>query len=275
MLPVTFQWRKGALHYETNVIQISNPDDPRGVYWQTNIVPRVTTTDLAGETNATLVLSNVHNSNVEYFSIAVSNAMGVCSSDPSGLRADSAYAGVTTNDYWSRDFCVNNLRMISIGRSLWAVEHNDQLPQSFQSMTNDDGSPLLGWPVALFCRSDTNRVAPADWAAVDYANTSYELMNGDPQNPFAMFCRCRVHGFYVQMDGDVVQQPSFSSIAHNADKTFELTFRVFAGRTNVLEASPDLVKWSGIQTYDSALGEIRFTDSAPAGSQRFYRLRLP
>src|SRR5262249_21010920 len=146
-------------------------------------------------------------------------------SHPSGLRADSMYAGVTTNEYWSRAFCVNNLRMIGIGRSLWASEHNDQMPQSFQAMTNYNGSPLLGWPVALFCRSDTNRAAPADWPAVDYSNTSYEVMNGDPQNPFTVFCRCRVHGFYLEMGGAVVQQPSFSSIVRKADKTFELTFR--------------------------------------------------
>jgi hypothetical protein len=275
VLPATFQWRKETLHYTTNVLQVSNPDDPTGVYWRTNIVPTFTSTNLPGETNATLLLSNVHNSEIEYYSIAVSNAMGLCSSHPSGLRVDSAYAGVTTNDHWSEVFCFSNLKMIGIGRSLWATEHNDQFPESFQSMTNNDGSPLLGWPVALFCRSDTNRSAPAEWSGVDYSNTSYEIMNDDPQNPFAMFCRCRVHGFYLQMDGGAVRQPSFSNIARRPDKTFELTFRVFAGKTNVLEASPDLLNWSTLQTYDSALGEIQFTDSAPSGPQRFYRLRLP
>jgi hypothetical protein len=276
LLPVTFQWRREQLGYVTNITRFNNPDDPTGVYWHTNVSLSFTATNLPAQTNLSLSLSNVQPADTGFYSIAISNAMGLCASHPTRLLVDSSAAGVATNGHWSQVFCLNNLKMIGLAAlSVWASDNYTFLPQSFQALTNHDGSPLLGWPTALFCRSDTNRSAPADWSAVDFSNTSYEILPGDPQNPYAIFCRCRVHGFYLQMNGEAVQQPRFNAISRLANGSFDISFRAFAGRTNLLEFSNDLLNWTTLKSYDSALGDIEFIDSTPAAVRRFFRLRLP
>ena len=277
VLPVAFQWRREHLTLVTNVTRIVNPDDPNGVYWQTRIVPNFAVTNLIAQTNFTLLITNIQPADNDFYSVAISNAMGVCVSQQTGLRVDSSLAGIATNEYWSQLFCVNNLKMIGLAAHLASVMASDSpFPtQSFEELTNRDGSPLLGWPTALFCRSDTNRSAPAAWSGVDFTNTSYEILSGDPQNPYAIFCRCRVHGFYVQLDGEALRQPRFNTITSSTNGIFNLDFRVFAGRTNLLETSTDLLSWTPVKSYDSVIGDVQFTESGPPSIRRFYRLRLP
>jgi len=275
-LPVSLQWRREYLSYLTNITRFTNPDDPTGVYWKTNVIGTLSATNLQAQTNLTLFLANVQTADNDFYSVAISNALGLCVSRPGRLRVDSSAAGVSTDEYWSQIFCLNNVRMMGFAAlSLWASDHNGLFPQSFQVLTNHDGSPLLGWPSALFCRSDTNRSVPSDWSAVNFSNISYEILPGDPHNEDAIFCRCRIHGFYVQMNGEVVRQPQFNLITRLSDGSFNLTFHAFAGRTNLLQASEDLVNWTTVKTYDSALGDVQFTDSVPAVLQRFYRVKLP
>ncbi len=256
------------------MVHVTNPDDPNGVYWQTNVSPSFAATNLLGQTNSALVLSNVQTNDSDFYSVAVTNPIGVSVSRPARLLVDPALTGITTNEHWAEIYCLNNLKMIGLIRSLWALDHNDQVPQSFRVLTNSDGSPMFGWPLALFCRSDTNRVAPADWAAVDFTNTSYELVPADAQNPYAPFCRCRFHGFYVQMDGDAIKQPRFHSITQLSSQRFELNFSVFADKTNLLETSSDLLNWTTLTSYSSTNGDFQYVDVQPS-SPRFYRLRLP
>jgi hypothetical protein len=47
-----------------------------------------------------------------------------------------------------------------------ASDHGEHLPQSLSSMTNSYGQPVFGWPIVLYCRFDTGRIAPADWTEV-------------------------------------------------------------------------------------------------------------
>ena len=274
--PVTFQWRREYLSFVTNISRFTNPDDPIGVYWRTNVVPSFNATSLPNQTNLTLFLSNVQPTDNGFYSVAVSNVLGLCTSHPTKLLVDSSATGVSTNEHWSQTFCLNNLKMIGLAAQLvWTIDNYAFFPQSLQALTNHDGSPVLGWPTALFCRADTNRSAPAEWSAIDFSNTSYEILPGDPENGYAIFCRCRVHGFYVQMNGEVLKQPHFNLITRLADGRFNLSFRAFAGRTNLLETSNDLLNWTTLKIYDSAVGDIEFIDSPSASLQRFYRLRLP
>ena len=156
-----------------------------------------------------------------------------------------------------------------------ASDHNDQLPQSLSVMTNVYGQPVFGWPVLLYCRFDTARTVPADWNAVNFAETSYEILPGAhlaDEDPSAPFCRCKVHGFYAQADGQVVSRPSFDGIQRSTNHTTELNFTMFAGQTNVLEASTNLVHWTVLNAYSATMGSFSFSDTN-AVSQRFYRIR--
>jgi hypothetical protein len=146
------------------------------------------------------------------------------------------------------------------------------MPQSFSAMTNSHGAPIFGWPVVLYCRFDTARTVPADWAGVDLANTSYEVLPSDRDDLEAAFCRCKVHGFYAKVDGSVVSEPHFAGIRRDPNGATELNFTIFAGQSSLLEASSNLITWATLSSYASTNGNFSFhdTNSSP---QRFYRIR--
>jgi hypothetical protein len=56
------------------------------------------------------------------------------------------------------------------------------------------------------------------------------------------------------------------------NNTTELSLTVFAGQTNLLEASTNLVAWETLNRYPSTNGEIVFHDTNSL-SRRFYRIR--
>ena len=270
--PFFYQWRRETFHYETNVVRFENPDDPRGIYWRTNVTMVFTATDLADQTNAVLSLVNVQTKDSGLYSVAISNFMGRAVSPPAPLQVDVAFAGISTNEYWSQVLCANNLRMLQLLLSLWAADHHGQLPSSFGVLTNFDGSWEFGWPTALFCRSDTARTAPADWGEADFSNTSYELISGGGESPDAPLCRCRFHGFYLTRDAQVVWRPHFVAIRRQGTGQVELTYRVFAGSTSPLESSTDLAHWNVLTNHGSINAEFRLTDSSST-AMRFYRIR--
>jgi hypothetical protein len=141
-------------------------------------------------------------------------------------------------------------------------------------MTDAFGAPIFGWPLVLFCRADTNRSAPADWPGFDFSDTSYDMAPvADRFNHFDVFCRCRVHGYYLQVDGDLIWKPRIETIQRLPDNTYRLALRTFAGKLNLLEASPDLVNWSVQATYGPEPGDFEFAD-ATGLTRRFFRLRL-
>ena len=179
-----------------------------------------------------------------------------------------------TNHYWSALHCVNNLKQIALLGAIWANDRDDILPPSLAAMTNSFGLPMFGWPTLLYCRFDTARTVPADWASVDFTNTSYEILPVTlpvEDAPAATFCRCRVHGFRARADGGVEFRPRFSAIRRLANHITELDFEIFAGQTSVLEVSSDLVNWERLKPF-ATNGSIAFSEinSSPI---RFYRIR--
>ena len=52
------------------------------------------------------------------------------------------------------------------------------------------------------------------------------------------------------------------------------SFRLFAGQTNLVQASGDLVNWRTVEIYAPSLGEVILNDPVAADA-RFYRVRLP
>ena len=270
--PISYQWRRQQLYLVTNVTFHADPEDPSGGFWTTNRRGQFTTTILSGETNLSYVIANTQTNHTDYYSVVASNALGSTASNPSHLFVDPWVSARITNNYWSAVNCVNNLKQIALFGRMMANDRDEQMPPSLSAMTNAYGAPIFGWPVVLYCRFDAARTVPADWAGVDLANTSYEVLPGDSADFDAPFCRCKVHGFYAKMDGAVVSKPHFSGIRRLTNHTAELTFTVFAGQTNVLETSTNLANWATLSSYSSTNGNFVFhdTNSFP---QRFYRIR--
>jgi hypothetical protein len=270
--PISYQWRREHLYYVTNVTFVEDLEHPDGGYWTTNRRAQFTVTLLNGETNSSYVIANAQTNHSDYYSVVASNAMGAGASSQSRLIVDASVADMATNTYWSARNCVVNLSQIALFGRMLASDHDDHMPQSFTEMTNSFGLPIFGWPIVLFCRSDTNRTAPADWSGVDFANTSYELVPGDDQDPYAPFCRCKVHGFYAQMDGNVVFKPRFNRIQLLSNNTRELNFTILGVQNNVLEGSTNLVNWVTLSTYTATNGTFSFNDASGLPG-RFYRIR--
>jgi hypothetical protein len=234
-------------------------------------VPNFAITNLTGETNDTLELHNVQTSDADYYSVAVSNSMGTTVAQ-ANLKVDAETVTLATNEHFSEIVCVNNLKQIALLALLWSSDHNDQMPQSLDEMTNSSGSPIFGWPIVLYCRSDINRTAPEDWPDVNLADTSYEIFPTQAEDGYAMFCRCKIHGFYAQQNGITISHPSFAGFRASTNNTMDLDIQIFAGNTNVLETSTDLVTWTNLTTFSSTNGILTVHETNNV-SQRFYRLR--
>lgn len=270
-LPVSYQWRRERLSYVTNATYIGDQVSGDG-YWITNRIPCFSASLLEGQTNATLLLTNVQPADSDYYSVAVSNSLGMAISNPRELSVSAAVWARATNASGAAIHCVNNLNQLWLLQRLWASDHGDVLPLALSMMTDAHGFPLFGWPVALFCRADETRSVAADWAGVDFNETSYEIFPVNAQDSEAMCCRCKFHGFYARVDGRVVFQPSFTAIRPMPDNTLELGFRLFRGPTNVVEVSTDLVHWATLKRYAGESGDYQLveTNSVPS---RFYRIR--
>jgi hypothetical protein len=198
--------------------------------------------------------------------------MGTTVSSPVRLGVDPVIA-TTTNEYWSRALCLNNLKQIALLANTWSLDHDDSKPQSLSEMTNRFGLPLFGWPLVLFCRSDATRTAPPDWPGFDFNDTSYEIVPGDQQDPYAVFCKCKAHGYYAQMDGGTVSAPRFTSINRTNNST-ELGLMLFAGRTNVLEVSANFLTWTNLAVFSNTNGPVSFYETGYS-PHRFFRIRVP
>ena len=273
LTPLTFQWRRERLFYLTNITSLPDPDDPRSLLWSTNRLAQFAATPLLGQTQATCLLPHVTTNDTDYYSVAVSNALGATVCAPALVRVDPAVASIAADEAWSQRHCLNNLRQLALFAQLWSQDHAGALPDEWKQMTNAYGLPIFGWPMALFCRSDPARTVPPDWAGVDLSDTSYELASGNPSDPYELFCRCKTHGFYAQMDGVVVSAPQFDAIGLLGLQPVQLNLRLFAGRTNILEATSDFVTWTNLAVYHSTHGPAVFSDTNRM-HQRFYRLRL-
>ncbi|MDB6123889.1 MAG: hypothetical protein JWQ71_2882 [Pedosphaera sp.] len=274
-LPVAYQWRRDQLYYVTNIVfQVDDADDPTIGHWVTNRVGKFTITNLNGATNSSYVIHGAQIADNDYYSVTVSNLMGMTASSEASLTVDPAVSSKATNEYWSAVNCINNLKQIvTLGR-IWSADHKDLMPSSLSVMTNGYGLPMFGWPLALFCRSDKARTAPSDWTGLNFTNTSYEIFPGDIQDDTAVFCRCKVHGYYAQMNGAAILLPRFASVRRLANNRTELNLILLSTQTQVLEVSTNLVNWTTLTNYTATNGSFLFyeTNSLP---RRFYRVRVP
>jgi len=83
--------------------------------------------------------------------------------------------------------CINNLKQVGLGARMWANDHNEALPTSFDQMQNE-----LPNKSVLFC--------PAGEATVQYEIVSPGAPETDPQ---VVYAYCRRHNKVVLCDGSV------------------------------------------------------------------------
>ena len=203
--PLSYQWRREHLYYLTNVAFVTDTNAPDGGFYQTNRNAKFTVTLLPGETNTVYSIANAQTNQADYYSVAISNSLGVAISQHARLIVDSRVAVFAANDYWFAIRCQNNLRQIRLLARIMETFYPDQAITNFSQMLNYDGSPMFEWPVLLYCPADKARTAPADWNNFDFSNTSYEILPHPSieEDPVAPFCQCKVHHYYAAMDGSV------------------------------------------------------------------------
>ena len=272
-LPVSFQWRACRLEYLTNAVQVENPEVPGQRYWVTNVIPHFIGTNVPGGTNASLVLANLAPSPYEWYDAVISNSMGVTLTHPARVNVQASHAGLSTNSAFSDALCRNNLVNIYLLARFMDPTGLGLMPDNLSVMTNVWGEPLFGWPSALFCRADTNHVPPEAWAEVDFEKISYDILPGPYWSGVEVFCRCRIHGYYVSVDGVPMLNPIFTGITNRSDGTVDIGFRTFAGKENLLEFTEDWNHWQTQGSYGTDVAEVRVFDHV-VSSQRFYRIQL-
>jgi hypothetical protein len=269
--PISYQWRREQLYFVTNVTFVN---DTNGGYYVTNRTAAFGVTNLVGRTNPVYIVNAAQPNASDYYSVMVSNSMGMTASSEVRLGVDATNSVVAGSDYWSAVNCLNNLRTIGLFIQIWSSDHGSRLPHNFSEMTNAFDRPIFGWPTVLFCRADNLRTALADWPGLNFADTSYELLPGDDQDYSRIVCRCKVHGLYVLGDGTVPSLPMFRKARRLAGNITELTVLLLSRKTNMLEASSNLLDWTALTNYSAASGTFLLyeTNTAP---RRFYRIRLP
>jgi hypothetical protein len=248
--PVTYQWWKGLID-----------------------TPGYTAVLLSNETNRVLSIQNAQTNDDSFYTVRVTNPMGTTESR-AALHIDPLVSNYVTNEQWSANHCINNLKQIGVHGRLWARDHEDELPFFLAQMVNKHGIPVFGWPLSVYCRSDVARSVPSDWLLVDLSDTSYEVLPANGENLYDLFARCKVHGHYVEVQGSVVTAPGFQSILRVTNAITELNLKVFANRTNMLEVTTNMTHWSHLKTYTPTNGIFSFSETNDSPS-RFYRLRMP
>jgi hypothetical protein len=269
--PLTYQWRRETLDWTTNRVWVWDPDNAGKGWWVTNVNPAYTATPLAGKTNLELQFGPVSANDNDYYSLAVSNSMGTAVSRRAGLKVTPEAPTMATNSLWAGTFCVSNLRQIALLASLWATANQNIPPDSLDMFRNSYGLYTFEWPAVLHCPADKLWTPSLDWSSVDINNTSYDMSPPDPFSPFSIYCQCRVHGFYIQSDLEVVFRPRFVSMRRVGSEV-EMKFRTWAGKPHHLEASPDLSTWEPLSSYAADPGELTYSEPIRPGP-RFYRIR--
>jgi hypothetical protein len=203
--PLSFQWRRQHLYYVTNITFMADTNAPGGGFYQTNRKANFTVAILLGETNSIYTIANAQTNQNDYYSIAISNSMGVATSYLAPLVVNPIAAIMVTNDYWFAARCQVNLRQITLLAALWEDSYPAQPVTNLSQMVNIDGSSWLEWPVQVYCPADQARTAPTNWNDVDFSDTSYEIKPHPPRevDPFAPFSECKVHHYVAALGGSV------------------------------------------------------------------------
>jgi hypothetical protein len=103
-------------------------------------------------------------------------------------------------DSWAESVkCGNQITSICLGARIWASEHEEVLPSSFFTISNELASPRV-----LICpaRYSADMIRPwePDANYYDYEIVTTNLSAADHDTPFI---RCRVHGHTGYSDGTV------------------------------------------------------------------------
>jgi hypothetical protein len=218
--------------------------------------PFTNTVLLADVTNRTHRISAASAADEGYYDVMVHDSQGRYQvSHLAYLRVEPL---VTTgfDSTWEAAACMNNLRQIHRATGLFFTHHQAEWPQTPVQLTN-----YLGWPLSLYCPSDTNRAAPATWEAETFADLSYALEAHLPADPGTrILATCRVHHYQVRLDG-------------------EMTLGEIAPAILVHPTSQATFSGRALSLGSSALGdELRyqwFREDAPLGGQTNTLLLVP
>src|SRR5438046_4735140 len=102
-------------------------------------------------------VTNVTTNVYDYYSVAISNAVGVALSQRARPLVLSVVATRATNDYWFELRCQNNLRQIRLLAGIREAFYPDQAITNFSQTLNYDVSAMFEWPDLLFCPPDKPR----------------------------------------------------------------------------------------------------------------------
>jgi len=204
--PVRYQWERVEVTWTTNVTFVENPGYPGGGFWHTNRTSRPRGTPLPGSGDNVYDIYPVAISDAGLYRLSISNAMGVAVSSTVRLTVSNNVVNPRTDAAAAATYCMINLHGIGLAARIWG-EDRQRLPVSFAELTNRHGTSVLQWPLILYCPADTQRTPPGGWSGVNFNNVSYELTQPPPaiDVAHAKLCRCKVHGFYVEVDGSVVR----------------------------------------------------------------------
>jgi len=116
-----------------------------------------------------------------------------------GTAAQDVAARVITYDRK----CLSNLSRVELAARIYAIDNQDRLPSDWLQFTNGISDPSI-----LFCPADLDHPVQTNWATVDLAAISYELVGGgvNLDQVHTPFIRCRVHGNYVSVGAVVTER---------------------------------------------------------------------
>jgi len=233
---------------------------------------------LDGATNRTYELTSATASDEGYYDVIVEDALGGRQlSHLAHVRVESVDNPLATEG-WEATVCTVNLGDLllasRLAHSCGPTEPDDILLSNVSEL-----APFLGWPLALYCPADTQRVAPDSWEAVDAVNTSYLISRGvSADDTNQVFATCKVHGYQIFSDGRQIRpgleavRPELGQPILQAEDRVSLTVHGIAGLECVVEVATDLRTWTVLAQGWLGDGEFRFTDlTAPGPATRFYR----
>jgi hypothetical protein len=251
--PFRFQWRR------------QQPFDASGNSF-TNTVP------IAGATNATLLITNALAADEGYYDAIVYDANGGYQVSAMACVRVEPIATFLPDNTWETNACVSNLQEIFLGVRMAGVATRLS-PPGLEALP-----AYLGWPVVLFCPSDT-RPAPGSWDAVDFEATSYVLCrNVSFAATNAVLATCKIHGFQVRIDGTLLVPgtawlaPRLEIAPGPAPQPAVLVVNGLDGTKCIIESSPDLEHWSPVSTNLLAAGRLEWSIPNLSGqASQFYR----
>jgi hypothetical protein len=155
----------------------------------TNSIP------IAGATNATFEIPHCSSANEGYYNVLVSTADGESEISSMAYLAVREKSTVSMNSELQLLCCSNNLRKILFASII---------VDNFQTVheNNEALQCTLGWPMTLFCPSDTNNPPPELWNEVDWKQISYRIdYSKTDATSTNILAFCKIHHNFIRGDG--------------------------------------------------------------------------